>query len=87
MGHVGVTTCEDFTRRVLEYFKRKDLEEHFGELTRLKQTRSAEAYISEFLRLSVRVLDLSEARRVFMFVEGLAERLRGLVKSNGPTTL
>lgn len=72
MGHVGVTTYEDFTRRVLEQFERRDPKEHFGELTRLKKTRSAEAYISEFLRLLAMVLDLSKARRVFMFVEGLA---------------
>lgn len=33
------------------------------------------------------VLDLSKSRRVFMFLEGLAEPLKGLVKSNRPTTL
>ena len=39
------------------------------------------------MRLSVMVPDLSEARRVFMFVEGLPKPLRELVKSNRPTTL
>lgn len=66
---------------------RGDPEEHFGELTRLKQIGSVEAYISEFLRLSMMVPDMSEAKRVFMFVEGLVEPLKGLVKSNRPTTL
>ena len=51
MGHAGVTTYEDFTRRVLERFERRDSEEHFGELTWLKQTGSAKAYISKFLRV------------------------------------
>lgn len=78
---------EHFTRRVLEHFERKDLEEHFGELTRLKQTRSIEAYISEFLMLLVMVSDISESKRVFMFIEGLIKPLKGLVKSNIPTTL
>ena len=36
MGHARVTTYKDFTRRALECFERRDLEEHFGELTRLK---------------------------------------------------
>lgn len=87
MGHVGVTTNEDFTRRVLERFERRDPKEHFGELIRLKHTGSVEAYISEFLRLSGMVPDLSEAKRVFMFLEGLEELLRGLVRSNKPTIL
>lgn len=87
MGHVGVTACKDFTRRVLECFEMKDPKDHFREMARLKQTGSAEAYISKFLRLSVMVPNLSESRRVFMFIEGLAEPLKGLVKSNIPTTL
>ena len=33
------------------------------------------------------VLDLSAARRVYMFIDGLAEPLHGLVKSTKPTTL
>jgi len=87
LGHAGVTAYDDFTRRVLERFERKDPEEYFGELTRLKQTESAKCYISEFLQLSVMVPDLSESRRIVMFVDGLAEPLRGLVRSNRPTTL
>jgi len=87
LGHAGVTAYDDFTRRVLERFERKDPEDYFGELTRLKQTGSAKAYISEFLRLSLMAVDFSESRRIFMFVDGLAEPLRGLVRSNRPTTL
>ena len=33
------------------------------------------------------VLDLSAARRVYMFIDGLEEPLRGLIKSTKPTTL
>lgn len=33
------------------------------------------------------VLDLSTAKRVYMFIDGLVEPLHGLVKSTKPTTL
>jgi len=87
MGHAGVTTYEDFTRSVLERFERRDLEEHFGELMRLKQIGSVDAYFFEFLRVSMMVPDLLETKRVFLFLEGLTEPLRGLVRPNRATTL
>ena len=82
-----MTAYVEFTRRLEERFDWKDPEEHFVELTKLKQTRSPETYISEFLKLSVMVPDLSVARRVYMSIEGFAEPLRGLVRSTRPTTL
>ena len=36
LGHAGVTAYDEFTRKVLEQFERKDPKEYFGELTRLK---------------------------------------------------
>ena len=72
---------------MIERFDQGDLEQHFVELTRLKQTGNPETYIVDFLRVSVIVPDLSTARRIYMFVEGLAEPLRGLVKSTRPATL
>ena len=74
-------------RRLIERFDQRDLEQHFVELTRLKQTRNSDTYIADFLRVSVMVLDLSAAQRIYMFVEGLAEPLRGLVRSTRPATL
>ena len=56
-------------------------------MTKLKQTGNLENYISELLRLLVMVLDLSSARRIYMFIDGLAKPLRGLVKSTRPATL
>ena len=41
----------------------------------------------EFQKLSVKVADLSMERSVFLFIEGLDETLKGLVKSHNPTTL
>jgi len=82
-----MTSYENFTWRVVERFDRRDPEAHFRELTQLKQTGHPEHYISEFLRVSVMVPDLSDARRVYTFVEGLTEPLWGLAKSRGPSKL
>ena len=87
LGHSRVTTYTEFTRRLVERFDRRDPEEHFVELTKLKQTGRPDTYILEFLRLSVMVLDLSTARMIYMFIDGLAEPLRGLVRSTRPATL
>jgi hypothetical protein len=87
LGHSGITSYLDFTQRIIERFDRKDPEIHFRELAQLKQTGSPEAFISEFQRLAVMVTDISEARLVMLFVEGLTEPLRGWVKAYKPTTL
>ena len=87
LGHSTVTTYAEFTRRLIERFDRRDPKEHFVELTRLKQTGSPNTYISNFLRLSVMVQDLSAARMIYNFIYELAEQLRGLVRSTRPTTL
>ena len=87
LRHSTVTTYAEFTRRLMERFDRRDPEQHFVELTRLKQTGNPETYIADLLRVSVMVPDLSAARMIYMFVEGLAEPLRGLVRSTRPATL
>ena len=46
-----------------------------------------EAYILEFKKLVVMVIDISEARLILLFTEGLDEPLRGLVKAYRPTNL
>ena len=71
----------------MERFDRKDPEANFISLAKLKQTGDAEAYISEFLRLYVMVPDISVARRVYMFIDGLEEPLHGLANSTKPITL
>ena len=37
LGHTGLTTYDEFTQRLIERFDRNDLEEHFVELTKIKQ--------------------------------------------------
>ena len=75
LGHSIVTTYSELTRRLMERFDRRDLEQNFVELTRLKQTGSPKTYIADFLSVSVMVPDLFVARMIYMFVEGLAEPL------------
>ena len=52
----------------------------------MMQSGDAKTYISEFMRLSVMVPDLSIARRVYMFIDGQEEPLHGLVKFTKPIT-
>ena len=87
LGHANVTAYYEFTRRMVERFDKKDPEAPFMSVAKLKQSGNAESYIFEFLRLSVMVPDLSIARRVYMFINGLGEPLHGLVKSTKPITL
>jgi hypothetical protein len=53
----------------------------------LKQTRSEDAYISDFQRISVMVTNISEAHLVMLFTEGPAEPLQGWVKAYKLTSL
>ena len=62
LAYARVTAYDEFTRSLIERFDRKDPEEHFVQLTKLKQTGNLETYISEFLKLSVMVPDLSYPR-------------------------
>ena len=71
----------------MEQFDRKDPEIHFRELAQLKQTGSAEAFISEFQRVAVMVTDVSKSRLTMLFTEALTEPLRGWVKAYKPSTL
>jgi hypothetical protein len=87
LGHSSITLYLDFTQRIIERFDRKDLEIHFRELAQFKQTGSPEAFISEFQRLAVMVMDILEARLVMLFIEGLVEPLRGWVKAYKPINL
>lgn len=77
----------EFTRRLLERFERKDTELHFQELAHLRQTGNAEVYIKEFQRLAMMVTDISEARLIMLFVEGLTEPLYGWVRAYKCTSL
>jgi hypothetical protein len=87
LGHAHIVTYAEFTGRLVHRFDRRDPELSFRDLAQLKQTGSADAYISDLQRISVMVTDISEARLVMLFTEGLAEPLRGWVKAYKPTML
>ena len=71
----------------MERFDKRDTEIHFREFAQLKQTGSAEAFISEFQRVAVMVTDVFESRLVMLFIEYLTKPLRGWVKAYKPSTL
>ena len=87
LGHNTITSYTNFTHRLIESFDRKDPKVHFRELAWIKQTWSADAFISDFQRIVVMVTDISESRLIMLFTEALTEPLRGWVKSYRPTTL
>ena len=71
----------------MELFDRKDPEIHIRELAQLKQTGSAEAFISEFQKIAVMVTNVSESQLIMLFLKALTEPLRGWVKAYKPSTL
>jgi hypothetical protein len=71
----------------MERFDRKDLETHFRELAQIKQVGTPDAYITEFQRLAVTMIDISEQRLVVLFTKGLSEPLHGWVNAFKPETL
>jgi hypothetical protein len=87
LGHSRITSYREFTDRLMDRFDRKDPEIHFRDLAQLRQTGTAEAFITEFQRVAVAVTDISEPRLIMLFTEGLTEPLRGWVKAYRPPTL
>jgi hypothetical protein len=87
LGHSRITSYREFTDRLMDRFDRKDPEIHFKDLAQLRQTGTAEAFITEFQRVAVAVTDISEPKLIMLFTEGLTEPLRGWVKAYRPPTL
>ena len=77
LGHNTIHSYGEFTQKLIERFDRKDPEIHFRELAQLKQTGSAEAFISEFQRIAIMVTNVSKNRLTMLFTEALTEPLRG----------
>jgi hypothetical protein len=87
LEHNQNTSYMEFTQRLIDRFDQGDSKLPFRELTHLRQTGSLEVYIEEFQRLAVMVQDVSQARLMMLFTEGLMEPLRGWVKAFKPTNL
>jgi hypothetical protein len=71
LGHNQITAYTEFTQRLMDRFDQGDPELHFRELTQLRQTGSPEIYIEEFQRIAVMVPDVSQARLMMLFTEGI----------------
>ena len=54
-----MTTYDEFTRRMIDKFKIRDPKISFRELAHVKKTGTHEAYISEYQKLVVMVIDIS----------------------------
>ena len=48
LGHCRITSYREFTERLMDRFDRRDLEIHFRDLAQLRQTDTAEAFITKF---------------------------------------
>ena len=84
LGHDQILSYEGFSNALMDRFERIDPKLPFKELTQLMQVGTPEAYMLEFENILVMVFDVSMARLVLFFTEGLTEPLRGLVKSHKP---
>lgn len=85
--HAMIHSYEEFVSKLTAHFDRKDIEVYYRDLAQLKQVGHVKAYINEFQKIAVMVPDMSERRVTMLFVEGLSNRLRGLVKAHKPNTL
>ena len=87
LGHDTISSYNEFTQRLMERLDKKDPKINFRELAQLKQTGTAEAFISEFQRIVVMETDVSKCRLIMLFSEALTEPLQGWVKAYKPSTL
>ena len=87
LGHDQVVTYEEFTRKLTKRFDRRDPDISFWDLQHIRQVGNIEEYISELQKMDVMAIDISESRPILLFIEGLAEPLKGLVKAYRHTTL
>jgi hypothetical protein len=87
LGHSRITSYREFTKGLMDRFDRRDPEIHFRDLDQLRQTDTTKAFIIEFQRVAVVVIDISEPRLIMLFTEGLTEPLRGWVKAYRLPTL
>ena len=53
----------------------------------MKQTKSINEYIEEFQKVAIMVPDMSEKRIFYLFLDGLEDSIKGLVKAFSLSTL
>lgn len=72
---------------MIDRFDLKDEEEYFKELSKLRQNKSVNEYVEEFQKVAIMVPDISEKRIIYLFLDGLEDPIKGLVKAFSPSTL
>lgn len=77
----------EFKNKLIARFDRKDTEVYYRDLEQLRQVGFADSYINEFQQIAVMVPNMTEKRVTMLFVEGLNDKLKGLVKARRPNTL
>ena len=82
-----MVTYEEFTRWLVERIERRDLEISFKDITHVKKTGTHEVYIYEFQKLVVMVSEISETHLILLFIEGIKDPLKVLVKAYRLSTL
>ncbi|XP_057870180.1 uncharacterized protein LOC131076862 [Cryptomeria japonica] len=86
-NHALIHLYPKFTERLIARLDMKDVELYYEYLALLKQLGHVESYINEFQCIAVMVPEMLDRRVVILFIEGLHERYRGLVKALKPKTL
>ena len=71
----------------MDQFDEKDTEWYFQELTHLKQIGSLHEYVKQFQELAIMIPDLFQKRHTRMFIEGLKETTKLMVKPHEPQNL
>lgn len=87
LGYDQVKSYTEFIERLIDRFDGKDPKLNFKELAQLRKIGSIDHYITEFQKLSIMVMDISERKQIVLFMDGLTEPLRDWVKSFNPATL
>jgi hypothetical protein len=87
LGHSRIISYREFIDMLMDRFGRKDPEIHFRDLAQLRQSGTVKEFITEFQRVAMEVIDISEPRMIMLFIEGLIEPLKGWVKAHRPPTL
>lgn len=82
-----ISTFDEFARRLAKRFDRKREVDYFRDLTALRPFGVVDEFMIEFQGLAIMTHHLSKERLVFIFVEGLAQPLSGMVKVSSPRSL
>ena len=85
--HALIHSYEEFVNKLIAQFDIKDVEVYYRDLAQLKHTSHVVTYINEFQKISIMVPNMTERHVTMLFVEGLSDKLCGLVKAHKPSTL